>query len=261
MLEAKLLNALIYSLITVSAFFNVVLNADNNKSFLENATAILTHSFQKAENPCNTPLTYTIGTFDNRFGISQEEFKKAIEESAAVWNDAGNKKLFVYSPDGELKINLVYDARQEVEEKLQKLEPVLEEMRKKGDALEAKYDKTDGRAEKEMIKKQRDAIVDTHNGMIDDYNADTQKLGGMFSVGHYEEGEKEKTLDIYVISSSSKLKRLLVHELGHALGLEHSDNEGDIMYHADVATNEKPTVGDIVALGRLCGEVTQYTGQ
>lgn len=71
-------------------------------------------SIQKV-NPCITPINYKIGTFDTRFNISKNHFLKTINNSATLWNNVLDKKLFEYNPEGNtnLTLNLVYDSRQQ----------------------------------------------------------------------------------------------------------------------------------------------------
>ena len=259
MLEAKLINALIYAVITTAAFFKAVIDIgeNNHKPFIENSIEMLSHvrkyAHQKEELPCRTTITYTIGTFDDRFEISKDEFKKVIDEAANSWNEASNKKLLAYSPDGEMKVNLAYDIRQEVTSKLKKLDPVLDKMEKDIDAMDVEYERAVGR-DKEKIKIKQDISLGKFNKMTHEYNAELLKRGGERAVaGNYQENEKGKELNIFEFESREKLERLLIHEFGHALTLKHTENEGDIMHGTNVATNEKPSVGDVVALGRLCG--------
>lgn len=66
------------------------------------------------------PTTYSIGQFDERFGISKEDFLSDINKSIGIWETAAGRKLFKYSPNGKLKINLVYDSRQNLSDQLKK---------------------------------------------------------------------------------------------------------------------------------------------
>lgn len=75
--------------------------------------------------PCAEPIPYKIGTFNTEFGISKEYFLKAIAEAEAVWEKPIDLDLFVYAPEDDdsdvLAINLEYDYRQQVTEKLKTL--------------------------------------------------------------------------------------------------------------------------------------------
>jgi len=61
---------------------------------------------------CQNPIRYRIGTLDPRFGIGREEFRRAIEDASNAW--AIDRNFFRYDPQGKLRINLVYDTRQEI---------------------------------------------------------------------------------------------------------------------------------------------------
>lgn len=70
--------------------------------------------FFSQKNPCNSPITYKIGTFDTQFGITQKEFLQVIAEASKTWGDAVGKPVLVYSQQGDLTINLIYDERQKI---------------------------------------------------------------------------------------------------------------------------------------------------
>src|SRR3989338_9295291 len=76
--------------------------------------------------PCTKPIPYTLGTFDAKFNISKKYFLEAVAQAETIWeNPKGDhlgKNLFVYSPTNTsksvLKINLIYDYRQQAPSKL-----------------------------------------------------------------------------------------------------------------------------------------------
>ena len=68
--------------------------------------------YQSTLTPCDKPLYYSIGRFDTQFGISQEQFKSYLAQSEVVWEKELNKEVFIYDPDADFKINLIYDERQ-----------------------------------------------------------------------------------------------------------------------------------------------------
>lgn len=90
--------------------------------------------------PCKDPITYSLGAFDRRFGISEEEFLDAVARAEKIWEEPFGLDLFAYSPDGRLKINLAYDSRQEATEKLREIDAMLENDRDRHEALKAQYD-------------------------------------------------------------------------------------------------------------------------
>src|SRR5579884_2256854 len=72
--------------------------------------------------PCAAPITFNIGSFDSRFGISENDFMAAVNQAKSIWEKPINKSLFTYNTQGtELTINLIYDYRQQETQQLQKL--------------------------------------------------------------------------------------------------------------------------------------------
>lgn len=72
--------------------------------------------------PCSSPITYSIGAADPRFGLSEEEIAAYLREAAVVWNGALGKNLLEYRrAGGEVTMNLVYDRRQEALDKLKSI--------------------------------------------------------------------------------------------------------------------------------------------
>lgn len=62
---------------------------------------------------CRLPVTYSIGQFDDRFGITKAEAEKALIAAEAVWEDSLERDdIFVGKEDAGLKINFIYDERQ-----------------------------------------------------------------------------------------------------------------------------------------------------
>ena len=89
--------------------------------------------------PCSRPVTYSLGAFDNRFGISKQDFLSAVESAAQIWQVPVNKTLFTSDANGTLKINLIYDARQQMTQRLQKLGLVLNDDQATYNRLKAEY--------------------------------------------------------------------------------------------------------------------------
>lgn len=103
----------------------------------------LSTTFLKLQNqllPCQQPITYSLGTFDTRFGISKQAFLNDISQAAQIWGTPINKKLFEYSDTGSLKINLIYDYRQEATLKLQQLGIVVGNTKSSYNTIKSQYD-------------------------------------------------------------------------------------------------------------------------
>ena len=71
--------------------------------------------------PCQEPITYSIGNLDPRFGLTEAELLAYIDRAKNIWESPIGKQLFEYSPTGVLKISLVYDYRQKATDELKKI--------------------------------------------------------------------------------------------------------------------------------------------
>lgn len=270
--------------------------------------------------PCAKPLEYSLGDFDERFGLSREDFLKVIGEAAEIWQKPVNKKLFNQSAGGALKINLIYDSRQEATLKLEKLGLTIHNDRASYEVLKNKYEsfikiyntqkseldstieyyeekKADYDAEvkaannrggataeeaaifeqerKDLnkliaaIKQKQDlfnktaddinAVVSVINRLIrqlnltaGDYNAIGEAISGEFKEGQYVRDQSGERINIYQFDDRPALVRVLAHELGHALNIDHLDNPEAIMYRLNESGQEKITADDLAALKQVC---------
>ncbi len=84
------------------------------------------------------------------------------------------------------------------------------------------------------------------NQKIETFNAELEKKP---EEGLYIGGENR--IEIYFNTNQSELEHTIAHELGHALNLEHNNNQNSIMYLYTTETL-KPTAEDIASLNTVC---------
>lgn len=269
-------------------------------------------------NACDSPITYTLGTFDTRFDISKNHFLQKINESAELWNNATNKVLLKYSPtktSNGVTINLVYDGRQartddtklivlEIENSQNTAKTLKSEFEtakatfdsektlyteriatfttrqkaytdsvtswnEKGGAPRTEYDAL--MAEKAWLTKEAEYLDSEQkrlNTVLTEINAKVAKyneiikfsservtLGNQFANKKFTEGKYNPNtgeVTIYQFSDDIKLGRVLAHELGHVLGIDHTKSKGSIMYAVNSATSTGLNYEDLQEVRSLC---------
>lgn len=273
------------------------------------------------QKPCEQPITYSIGTLDQRFGVSEQEFLEIIEQATSTWSKSIDRELFAYdSQNGKLKISLLYDYRQDSTDRLKSLGITINNNLNGYETLKAKYDSaiiiynqqtaqieareksynenlsaynsqvnywnSKGGApqakvkelekEKTALENERKTIIQFNSQLksqIDNINAMATALNQMaadlninanlyngivanqeeeFQEGHYRENSLIQEINIYQFNDRNMLTRVLMHELGHALGLGHLENPEAIMYRLNQATNLYLTEDDLSALKQVC---------
>jgi multidrug efflux pump subunit AcrB len=63
--------------------------------------------------PFDSRLRFKIAEVDSRFGLTQQQVIQLSEEAIQIWHQGTGREYFVYDPNAQLSIRLIYDDRQE----------------------------------------------------------------------------------------------------------------------------------------------------
>ena len=271
--------------------------------------------------PCRYPISYSIGSIDKRFGVSTSSYAAALKEAEDIWEKPSGKDLFVHkTAQGDVRVNLVYDYRQETTNKMAAQGVQIKKNMSSYEALKARYDalaltvkaqeahltqsiagydnrqeaynadvlkwnRKGGappaeyerlqaedvaleaeaqRVEAEQAKFNEDIdmlnaygtllnrLIAQLNLNVEKYNQAGASVGAEFEEGVFESSASMQKIDIYEYSDHNGLVRVLAHELGHALGIEHVADSEAIMYKVNKGESMKLAEDDIAALNVVC---------
>lgn len=153
--------------------------------------AFLSSLWRGVEIPCRKVLQYSLGAFDDRFGISKEDFLQNIEASERLWEETVGKDLFSYSPDAAFRVNLVFDERQvqtieakELSDALAQTEDTQASLDQKQNAILLAYKKSG---------KEYESMLTAFKKQLAAYNAEVTKWNKR---GGAPEDEYEKLQDV-----------------------------------------------------------------
>ncbi len=264
------------------------MNRLKNILLLAVAAALFAGSyFILAKGPCDSPLTYRIGSFDAKFGVSKAEFLKDAARAESIWEKAAGRELFKYDPSGDLPLNLVYDARQATADKNKVLEASVDKTVQTADQVKAELDAARAgyeaahaeylslasrydahpteplrlevnakAAESNDLARRVNGLVDAYNSLVRSANANVRTINQSadreFEQGEYVRDAKGERINVYEFDGEDRLVRLLAHEFGHALGMDHVPDPEAIMYYLNSGKGMAATKDDVAALRAAC---------
>jgi hypothetical protein len=236
--------------------------------------------------PCTHPISYSIGAVDARFGIQNSTLVSDIEAATAIWNKAEGRSILVYDKNAALKINLIYDEREasaKLGSQIASQQADMDSARAALDASQAQftaeqtaYNQTvstinarggASRSEAAALASQRASLnnlADSINSAVASYNASVaamnakvaefnQTAGHTFEEGQYVRDSAGERINIFEFVGNTQLERVLAHEFGHAIGLDHNTDPKSIMFAKNESGNLVPTKSDLAALRAVCG--------
>lgn len=239
----------------------------------------------EATRPCAAAVSYSIGAVDPRFAIATSTLLQDAEASAAIWNKAAGKVVLKYDPDAALKIHFIYDEREEnarLGSQIAREQATQDAARENLDALQSQFLKeqdsynaevaainarggaTPREAEALRIRKSSlESLATTINMTVDRYNASVaalnakvaefnQSAGHSFKEGEYVRDDSGERITIFEFIGRVQLERVLAHEFGHAIGLDHNDDPDSIMFAKNESGNLVPTAADLGSLRSVC---------
>ena len=253
---------------------------------------------------CNQTVKFSVGNVDSRFKISKDEIIKSAEDAGNRWNTQTGDKLLQYDSNATLKIELVYDQRQADLDKFNAENSSLENNKstidKQNQSFESQLSSYQAdlaayntevtswnmkggapadiysglQQEKKNLDARKNNLISMSNTLnmnIGSFNSDLQNLkqevdsrkNVIITQGLYIPAENK--IQIYTFGTQEELRLVLMHELGHSLGLDHDQNQNSLMYYLlgnQDLDNPTLTTEDISMLSGRCkvNNVNFYSG-
>lgn len=230
---------------------------------------------------CNFPIKYSIGDIDSRFKISKAEIVETLKDAESRWDNQTRKNVLEYDENSSMKINFIYDQRQtdldefnaqvsslnlsgeSIDTWGDKIETLISTYEKDLEQYNSKVDYWNMRGgapsytynqllnQQVDLEKRRQAInkyTNSLNTQVNEHNSNLQELKDKIeqnknkiqTVGLYYPDQNK--IDIFTFVDKDELRLVLMHELGHALGISgHAQDQKSIMFATQDTTDQTAT--------------------
>jgi hypothetical protein len=168
--------------------------------------------------------------FESRYSAFERD-ARAYARDVSMWNERGGAPRGTYEMLRERKAALDREEAQ--------LRTLLSGLNTRAESVNT-------------LAERLNAIARELNMSVAAYNTVGDVLPGEFEQAVYQSRPGAHRIDVFEYDSKERLTRVLMHELGHALGLEHIEDEDAVMYRLNQSRSERLGEGDREALQARC---------
>ncbi len=180
-----------------------------------------------------------------------ESVKKTFDAQAAAYAKAGEDfdrrkkdfaaRLAVAEADGFTPEESAVFAKE-----AQSINAFIPQLQAQGKTLEEKRTELNG------IVSVLNTLAARQNESIETFNTIGQSVGAEYEAGVFVRENGKERIDVFAFDDVSELQSLLLHEFGHALGLQHTEDPQSIMYRLHTGENSELTETDRMQMVEVC---------
>lgn len=123
---------ILVALLGAAAYFGSVYQAQ---------VRVLASQIEAKVAPCQSPVSYSLGSIDARFRISTSTLVADLQQAEAIWEKPSGKNLLQYdATSGDVTVNFVYDYRQKATDQMAASGIQVTKSKASYDLLKARYD-------------------------------------------------------------------------------------------------------------------------
>jgi hypothetical protein len=239
---------------TINQASSIWENAVSKKLFYYDEKGPLTINLIYDERQAQTEIINNLAFEIENSKDTANSIKAAHEEEKRTYNEEGKRltdDTEVYEIQYKIYADKVamYNAQGGAPQKeYDAMALELEQLRQEAKNLEARRD---------QLLQTMDIInakVSRYNELVVYINSLIKKSNSL-GAAKFTEGRfvpRTNTVDIYQYNDNNKLLRVVTHELGHVLGINHNNNQYSIMYSFNSATTTALSEEDTAELSALC---------